>query len=115
MDWIKPETLSLSGEQLRLLSPYLTIFLTACIGILAATLPPKYKPGKTVSLISGFGFLFSAYFSIDLTLSPATSLFSGMMVSDPYAHFLNFLYSIMGGLVLLSAHHYLAEQKLRFA
>lgn len=114
MDWIKPETLTLPREQWVLLAPYLTVFFTACVAILAATLPERLHPGKTVSAISGLGLLLSAYFSIELAVSAPVAMFGGMMISDAYGHFLNFIYSILGGLVLMSAYGYLGTQRLRF-
>jgi NADH-quinone oxidoreductase subunit N len=114
MELIRPETLTLPAEHWFLLSPYLAVFLCVCVAILAGTAPLKYNPDKMVAGLCGFGLLLGAFFSISLVVYPTVSLFQGMMVSDPFAHFLNFIYCLLGAIVLLSSYQYLHDQKLRF-
>jgi NADH-quinone oxidoreductase subunit N len=111
---IRPEILTLAPEHWNLLAPYLIVFGAALAAIIAGTLPERFLPGKVVPVLCGFGFLVAGMCSLSASLAPPTALFGGMMLSDSFGHFLNFLYCAFGGLALLSSYHYLTEQRLRF-
>lgn len=111
LKFINPDTLSVSSEQMKLLYPYLSLFF----GILALIVISGFKFLNKKPLILGvttISLLLSTVFSAQFFSSDSVTLFSGMMVSDSYSHFFNFLFSFVGIATIFMSIAYLEKENL---
>lgn len=109
---IRPELLTLSQEQLQVLMPYLIVFGGAVLTILASVIrfiSPKWPVFILTAAICIAGMCSSG----KLMAYPSITLFNGMMISDAYSNFFNFIFLGSALFTSFGSFRYLDREKLQ--
>ena len=109
---IRPELLSLSTDQFRVLGPYFWVFGGAIVTMIASVLgivQPKW-PVFILTLATTAAGIAS---SQGLIHGDSVLLFNGMMVSDTFSNFFNIVFLASAALTVLASFRYLDREKLQ--
>src|SRR5687768_11843201 len=112
LNTIKPELLTLTADQIRVLMPLLLVCgggILAILGSVTRILKPKYLVFFLVLLTTGA----AGYSAYELMPAESVILFNGMMVSDSFAHFFNILFLASAALTCLISFRYLDHEQLQ--
>lgn len=111
---IRPELLTLSGIQLRLLLPYLVVFLGSIVAILLSVVK-VISPKWPVIFIVAATCLVSGFLSSELLGEPTNYLFNNMMIADRYSNFFNVLFLCSAAMTLFASIRYLDGERLQYS
>jgi NADH-quinone oxidoreductase subunit N len=111
---IRPELLTFTQDQLKILSPYFWVFGGTILAILGCILR-AVKPKWPVFLITLATCVVGIISSLDLMGHESVTLFNGMMVSDPYSNFFNIVFLSTAGFTALASLRYLDREDLQHA
>ncbi|MBC7691247.1 MAG: NADH-quinone oxidoreductase subunit N [Methylotenera sp.] len=109
---IRPESLSLSSEQVRALMPYFLVFGGIMLATLLAVVK-GIKPKWPVFLLAVATAVVGVVASANLIPDATIGMFNGMMVSDSYSHFFNVIFMASAGITILASLRYLDREQLQ--
>ncbi len=110
---IRPELLTLTAEQIKVLIPYFVLFGGTMATLLLGTIkivPPKWP----VLFLSMVTCIVSLYFFGNLSGSESVLLFNQAMVVDRFAIFFNILFLLAAVFTFLISTHYLDKEDLQY-
>jgi NADH-quinone oxidoreductase subunit N len=108
---IKPELLTFTSEQLRMILPLLVVFGGGVLAILASVMKASKWPVYIITLLTAVAGI---YFSFDLLHSGDNMvLFNQMLVSDTYSNFFNILFMASAAFTAMASFRYLDREKLQ--
>ncbi len=109
---IRPELLTLTPEQIKVLVPYFWVFGGSILALLLSALK-VISPKWPVFVISVATAISGICASVHLTHADKVLLFNNMMVSDVYSNVFNIVFLASAGLTILASFRYLDRENLQ--
>ena len=109
---IRPELLTMSADQLRLILPYVVVFGGAILAILASVLR-KVSPKWVVFLVTLVTLGAGIWTSFGLMDVSSQSLFNDMMAADSFSNFFNIIFLAAAAFSVMSSFRYLDREQLQ--
>jgi NADH-quinone oxidoreductase subunit N len=108
---IKPELLTFTSDQLKMILPLLVVFGGAVLAIIASVMKAAKWPVYIITLLTAVAGI---VFSWDLLHSGENMvLFNSMLVSDTYSNFFNILFMASAAFTAMVSFRYLDREKLQ--
>ncbi|MBI2711481.1 MAG: NADH-quinone oxidoreductase subunit N [Bdellovibrio sp.] len=109
---IRPELLTMSEEQIRVLMPYFVVFGGAIVAMLGSVLK-KLSPKWPVFIITLATLFAGVWVSIGLIPEGPVTLFNGMMAADSFSNFFNTVFLLAAALSVMVSFRYLDREGLQ--
>lgn len=109
---IRPELLTLSQDQVRVLMPYFVVFGGTILAILGSVMK-KLSPKWPVFLLTLATVVAGVWLSVDLVPNASVELFGGMMAGDSFSNFFNIVFLAAAGFTAMSSFRYLDREGLQ--
>ncbi|HRK01718.1 MAG TPA: NADH-quinone oxidoreductase subunit N [Oligoflexia bacterium] len=109
-EFIKPQNLSLSPQQLSVLMPYLVVMTGGLITLLLGVFRKAVNMTVPVAAFSVLTMVLAAYSLFLVWGEPTVSLFNDMMVVDNFSNLFNLIFIVATGLVIVGSNQYLVRE-----